>query len=71
MYSWIPAQRLAMVYGELGLLDKSLYWATRVLELLPDDAEPSAFEEAQANVTLLEEAIENAGQGHSELAGNA
>jgi 2-polyprenyl-3-methyl-5-hydroxy-6-metoxy-1,4-benzoquinol methylase/glycosyltransferase involved in cell wall biosynthesis len=71
MYSWIPAQRLAMVYGELGLLDKSLYWATRVLELLPDNAEPSAFEEAQANVTLIEEAIENAGQGHSELAGNA
>lgn len=71
MYSWIPAQRLAMAYGELGSLDKSLYWATRVLELLPDNAESSAFDEAQANVVLLKEMIENAGQGHSDCARDA
>jgi len=68
MYSWVPAQRLAMVYAELGRLDDSLYWARRVVELLPDDAEQSAFQEAQANITLLEERI-NAGRGDSERAG--
>ncbi len=70
MYSWIPAQRLAMVYGELGRLDDSLYWARRVLELLPDDTEELVFEEARANITLLEETIQNAGRRqHSERAG--
>jgi len=68
MYSWIPAQRLAMVYGELGRLDDSLYWARRVVELLPDDVEASAFEEAKANITLLEETIQNAGRQQSERA---
>jgi tetratricopeptide (TPR) repeat protein len=58
-YSWLPAQRLAMTFGELGRLSDSLYWARKVLELLPDDAESWAFEEAQANITLLEESIEN------------
>lgn len=67
-YSYVPAQRLAMVYGELGQLDDSLYWARRVLDLLPDDAESSAFEEATTNIKLLEETISN-GQGHSERAG--
>lgn len=57
MYSWIPCQRLASVYGELGRLQDSLYWARKVIELLPDDAEASAFEEAQANIILLEETI--------------
>lgn len=57
MYSWIPCQRLAMIYAELGDLSNSLYWARKVKELLPDDAEASAFEEAQANITLLEETI--------------
>jgi tetratricopeptide (TPR) repeat protein len=66
-YSWVPCQRLAMVLGELGRLDDSLYWARRVLDLLPDDAESSAFEEAAANIKLLEETISN-GQGHSERA---
>jgi 2-polyprenyl-3-methyl-5-hydroxy-6-metoxy-1,4-benzoquinol methylase/tetratricopeptide (TPR) repeat protein len=68
MYSWVPAQRLAMVYAELGRLDDSLYWARRVVEQLPDDAERSAFQEAQENITLLEDRI-NAGRGDSERAG--
>lgn len=69
-YSWVPAQRLTAAYGELGRLDDSLYWARRVLELLPDDAESSAFEEATANIKLLEETIQNASRGqHSERAG--
>jgi len=57
-YSWLPAQRLAMCFGELGRLSESLYWARKVLELLPDDAEAWAFEEAQANISLLEESID-------------
>ena len=57
MYSWIPAQRLAMVHGELGNLEDSLYWARKVLELLPDNAETSAFDEAKTNITLLEETL--------------
>lgn len=69
MYSWVPAQRLAMTHGELGRLEDSLYWARRVLELLPDDAESAVFEEAKANISLLEESINHAGQGHSERAG--
>lgn len=62
MYSWIPAERLAMVYGELGRLEDSLYWARRVLDLLPDDAEAKAFEEAEDNIKLLEEALKNSDQ---------
>ena len=53
MYSYIPAQRLAMVSADLGRIPDSLHWATRVLSLLPDDAHAEAFEEAEANITLL------------------
>lgn len=56
-YSYLPAQRLAMVCGELGFLDEALAWCRRVVELLPDDAPPEAFAEARANVTLLEGAL--------------
>jgi len=69
MYSWLAAQRLAMAHGELGQFQDSLYWARKVLELLPDNADASAFEEAKANILLLEESINNAEQGHSERAG--
>jgi 2-polyprenyl-3-methyl-5-hydroxy-6-metoxy-1,4-benzoquinol methylase len=69
MYSWIPAQRLAMIHGELGRFEDSLYWARKVLELLPDNAESVVFEEAKTNISLLEETINNAGRGHSERAG--
>jgi hypothetical protein len=58
-----------MVYGELGRFEDSLYWARKVLELLPDNAESAVFEEAKTNIALLEETISNAGQGHSERAG--
>jgi hypothetical protein len=56
-YTWLPCQRLTTVFAELGKLDESLYYARRVLELLPDDAESVAFEEAQANIKLLEETL--------------
>lgn len=68
MYSWVPAQRLSMIHGELGQLEDSLYWARKVLELLPDDAESVAFEEAQDIVVLLEESLNGQGR-HSERAG--
>lgn len=57
VYSYIPAQRLAAVCGDLGRLPDSLHWATRVLSLLPDDAPRGAFEEAERNVKLLKEAL--------------
>lgn len=56
-YSYLPAQRLAMVCGELGLYSEALAWCERVVELLPDDAPPEAFIEARANVTLIESAL--------------
>lgn len=56
-YSYLPAQRLAMVCGELGLLAEALAWCQRVVELLPDDSPPEAFSEARANVALLEGAL--------------
>lgn len=56
-YSYLPAQRLAMVYGHLGRGDEALVWARRVLELLPDDAPRAAFEEAARNVRQLAEAL--------------
>jgi hypothetical protein len=55
-YTYLPAQRLATACGELGRLEEGLGWARRVVELLPDDAPPAAFEEARKNVTLFEEA---------------
>ena len=57
-YSYLPAQRLAMVYGELELFRESLYWARRVKELLPDDAPSEAVEETDNNIKLLEEAVQ-------------
>lgn len=56
-YSYLPAQRLAMVCGELGLYSEALAWCKRVTELLPDDAPPEAFAEARANCTLIEGAL--------------
>lgn len=57
MYGHIPAQRLAMTCAELGMVTGSLHWAQRVLALLPDDAPSGAFEEAEANIQLLKEAL--------------
>ncbi len=56
-YSYIPAQRLAMACGDLGKLPEALHWASRVLNLLPDDAHPGAFEEAESNVKLLKDTL--------------
>ena len=56
-YTYLPAQRLAMCYGHLGRLKEALAWAKRVWELLPDDAPGPCFEESNANIGLLEEAL--------------
>lgn len=61
-YSYAPAQRMAQVCAELGQLAEALFWAKRVLSLLPDNA-PLALEEARANIRLIKEAISN-GPGH-------
>lgn len=56
-YSYIPAQRLAQTLCDLGDLEKALVWSRAVYELLPNDAPPEAFEEAKANVTLIEDTL--------------
>lgn len=56
-YSYLAAQRLALCYAELGRYKDALPWARRVRELLPDDAPSAAFEEVDANIKLLTEAI--------------
>lgn len=59
-YSYAPAQRIAMVCGELGRVEEALAWATRARELLPPDSPAEAFEEADTNITILQEAIDAA-----------
>lgn len=56
-YSYLPAIRLAQTCGELGRGEEALYWAKKVRDLLPKDAPEVAFEEALANIALLEDAI--------------
>jgi glycosyltransferase involved in cell wall biosynthesis len=56
-YSYLPAQRMAMVCAELGILEEACVWAEKVVELLPEDAPTPLAEEAKANVDLLTEAI--------------
>lgn len=56
-YSYLPAQRLATVYAELGQLDKALHWAEQVTELLPEESPKEAFEEAEDVVKQIAEAI--------------
>jgi hypothetical protein len=55
MYSYVPAQRLAMVCCELERYDEALRWARRVVELLPEDAPDDLKAECQANIVKLEE----------------
>jgi glycosyltransferase involved in cell wall biosynthesis len=56
-YTYLPAQRLAMTYGELGRGDEALHWARRVRELLPTNAPAEAFDEVDSNIRILEEAL--------------
>ncbi len=56
-YSYLPAQRLAMVCGELGMFAEALAWAKRSIDLLPEDSPAEAFAEARANVTLIESVL--------------
>jgi len=58
LYGYLAAQRLAMVYSEIGRGEDALHWAEKVLELLPDDAPAWAFEEARGNIAHLKEALE-------------
>jgi len=57
-YGHIPAQRLAMVCGELGKLEESLFWAQKVIELFPEGTPPEAFREAERNMAIIKEAID-------------
>lgn len=55
MYSYLVAQRLAMAFAEVERYPDSLYWAEKVLELLPDDSPEEAIEEARTNIAYLKE----------------
>lgn len=57
VYRELPAQRLAMTYGQLGMLEQSLFWAEQALSLLPEDAPEEAFSEAKGNIALLREGL--------------
>lgn len=61
MYSWIPAQRLAMVHAELGNLDEATTWAKHVLadfeNFGEDEALAPMITEAKNNISILEDAI--------------
>lgn len=58
-YSYVPAQRLAMTCGEIGRIHEAKLWAERARDLLPADSPPEAFAEADENITILQEAIDN------------
>lgn len=53
-YSYLPAQRMAMVLAAIGKIEDALSWARRVVELLPEDAPDEMKAEAADNVTAIE-----------------
>lgn len=61
-YSYLPAQRMAMTYGELGNAERALFWAKQVLALLPPEAPKELSDEALSNISLLEEALNGTAQ---------
>ncbi len=56
-YTYLPAQRLAMIYGELGNLPKALHWANMVLALLPEGSPQELIDETSSNISIIEEAL--------------
>lgn len=54
-YSYLPAQKLAVIYVSLGLLEDALVWAKKVEGLLPEHAPPEAITNARENVAFIEE----------------
>jgi len=61
-YSYLPAQRLAMICGELGKFDEGLQWAKRVVDLIPIEAHDEMISEAQEIIKLFEEATSGSSQ---------
>lgn len=53
-YSYLPAQRLAMAFAEIGDRESSLQWARVVRDQLPNDAPEALRAEAEENILLLE-----------------
>lgn len=60
-YSYLPAQRMAMTYGELGLNQEAYVWAKLVRKYLPTDAPQELIDEADYNIRIIEDnlGIEN------------
>lgn len=53
-YSYLPAQRLALAYAELGDRESSLRWAKVVRDQIPPEAPQELRDEAEDNIRLLE-----------------
>lgn len=58
-YSYLPAQRLAMAYGELGDQKLSMHWACVVRDQIPSEAPEELRVEAETNIKLLEGTLEH------------
>lgn len=54
VYTYLPVQRLAAVYADLGKFEDALTQAKRVPLLMPEWAPPEALEQAQRNIETLE-----------------
>lgn len=57
LYTYIPAERLAMCYARLGRAEDALAWARKARSLLPDDAPTAVVDDHDDNIRQLEDAI--------------
>jgi hypothetical protein len=57
VYTYLPVQKLAANYAELGRVEEALEQAKRVPILMPEWASPEAMEEARRNIETLERRV--------------
>lgn len=53
-YSYLPCQRLAMAFGEIGDFDQTLFWAKEALRITPLEGYDEIRKEAEENISILE-----------------
>ena len=57
VYTYLPVQKLAAVYADMGKLEDALFQAKRVPLLMPEWAPPEAMEQATRNIEALEQRV--------------
>lgn len=57
VYTYLPVQRLAAVYADMGKLEDALFQAKRVPLLMPEWAPPEAMVQATRNIEALEQRV--------------